>query len=48
MNFSGPMEHATKSYERLAKLLEETAQTLGKTYLKPCDLLKSGKFADMI
>ena len=48
MNFSGPMEHATKNYERLAKLLEETAQTLGKPYLKPCDLLKSGKFADMI
>jgi len=48
MNFSGPMEHATKNYERLAKLLEETAQKLGKPYLKPCDLFKSGKFVDMI
>lgn len=48
MNFSGPMEHATKNYERFSKLLEETAQKLGKPYLKPCDLLKSGKFVDMI
>ncbi|MFX1554364.1 MAG: hypothetical protein ACFFBV_10605, partial [Promethearchaeota archaeon] len=48
MNFPGPMEYATKNYERLAKLLEETAEKLGKSYLKPCDLLKSGKFVDMI
>ena len=48
MNFPGPMEYATKNYERLAKLLEETAEKLGKPYLKPCDLLKSGKFVDMI
>ncbi|MFX0003692.1 MAG: 3-hydroxyacyl-CoA dehydrogenase family protein [Candidatus Hodarchaeota archaeon] len=48
MNFQGPMEYATKNYERLANLLEETAKKLGKTYLKPCDLLKSGKFVDMI
>jgi len=48
MNFPGPMEYATKNYERFSKLLEETAQELGKPYLKPCDLLKSGKFVDMI
>ncbi len=48
MNFPGPMEYATKNYERLVKLLEETAEKLGKPYLKPCDLLKSGKFVDMI
>ncbi|MFX0137906.1 MAG: 3-hydroxyacyl-CoA dehydrogenase family protein [Candidatus Hodarchaeota archaeon] len=48
MNFPGPMEYATKNYEQLAKLLEETAEKLGKPYLKPCDLLKSGKFVDMI
>ena len=48
MNFLGPMEYATKNYERLAKLLEETAEKLGKPYLKPCDLFKSGKFVDMI
>ncbi len=48
MNFPGPMEYATKNYERLVKLLEETAEKLGKSYLKPCDFLKSGKFVDMI
>jgi enoyl-CoA hydratase/3-hydroxyacyl-CoA dehydrogenase len=47
MNFPGPMEYATKNYERFSKLLEETAHKLGKPYLKPCDLLKSGKFVDM-
>jgi len=47
MNFSGPMEIATKNYERLSKLLDETAQSLGKLYLQPCDLFKSGKFVDM-
>ncbi|MFX1570549.1 MAG: 3-hydroxyacyl-CoA dehydrogenase family protein [Promethearchaeota archaeon] len=48
MNFKGPMEYATKNYERLAKLLEDTAEKLGKPYLKPCDLFKSGKFVDMV
>ncbi|MFX0039460.1 MAG: 3-hydroxyacyl-CoA dehydrogenase family protein [Promethearchaeota archaeon] len=48
MNFQGPMENATKNYERLAKLLEETAEKLGKPYLKPCELFKSGKFVDMV
>jgi enoyl-CoA hydratase/3-hydroxyacyl-CoA dehydrogenase len=47
MNFSGPMEYASKNFKRLADLLEETAEKLGKSYLKPCDLLKSGKFVDM-
>ncbi|MFX1380322.1 MAG: 3-hydroxyacyl-CoA dehydrogenase family protein [Promethearchaeota archaeon] len=47
MNFSGPMEYATKNYEKLAKLLEETAEKLDKPYLKPCDLLKSGRFVNM-
>jgi len=47
MNFPGPMEYATKNYKRLAKLLEETAKKLGKPYLEPCDLLKSGKFVDI-
>ncbi len=47
MNFPGPMEYATKNYKHLAKLLEETAEKLGKSYLKPCELFKTGKFADM-
>jgi enoyl-CoA hydratase/3-hydroxyacyl-CoA dehydrogenase len=48
MNFPGPMESATKNYERFASLLQETAEKLGKSYLKPCELLKSGKFVDMV
>jgi enoyl-CoA hydratase/3-hydroxyacyl-CoA dehydrogenase len=48
MNFPGPMEYATKNYERLTKLLEETSEKLNKPYLKPCDLFKSGKFVDMV
>ncbi|MFW9987327.1 MAG: 3-hydroxyacyl-CoA dehydrogenase NAD-binding domain-containing protein [Candidatus Odinarchaeota archaeon] len=48
MNFPGPMEFATKNYERFANLLEETAEKLGKSYLKPNELLKSGKFVDMV
>jgi enoyl-CoA hydratase/3-hydroxyacyl-CoA dehydrogenase len=48
MNFPGPMEYASKNFKRLADLLEETAEKLCKSYLKPCDLLKSGKFVDMM
>jgi enoyl-CoA hydratase/3-hydroxyacyl-CoA dehydrogenase len=48
MNFAGPMEYATKNYEKLVTLLEETAEELGKPYLKPCELLKSGNFVHMI
>jgi len=47
MNFPGPMEYATQNYEQLTKLLEETSEKLGKSYLKPCELFKSGKFIDM-
>jgi hypothetical protein len=47
MNFQGPMEYASKNFKRLSDLLEETAEKLSKAYLKPCDLLKSGKFVDM-
>ena len=47
MNFPGPMEYASKNFKRLADLLEDTAEKLGKSYLKPCDLLKSGKFVNI-
>ncbi len=47
MNFQGPMKYATKNHNQLKKLLEETAKKLGKSYLKPCNLLISGKFIDM-
>ena len=48
MNFPGPMKYATEHYEELSKLLEEYSEKLDKPYLKPCELLKSGKFVDMI
>ena len=48
MNFEGPMKYATEHYEELSKLLEEYSGKLGKSYLKPCELLKSGKFIEMV
>jgi len=48
MNFPGPMKYATEHYEELSKLLEEYAEKLNRSYLKPCELLKSGKFVDMV
>jgi enoyl-CoA hydratase/3-hydroxyacyl-CoA dehydrogenase len=47
MNAPGPFEYGIKNWESLVKLLEETAEKLGKEYLKPCELFKSGKFVDM-
>jgi len=47
MNAPGPFEYGVKNWEGLVKLLEETAEKLGKEYLKPCELFKSGKFVDM-
>ncbi len=48
MNFEGPMKYATEHYEELSKLLEEYSEKLEKPYLKPCELLKSGKFIEML
>ncbi len=48
MNFSGPMKSATKNYKQMAEILEEYSTKLGKPYLKPIKLLKSGKFIDMV
>ncbi|NVM44165.1 MAG: hypothetical protein HWN79_04540 [Candidatus Lokiarchaeota archaeon] len=48
MNFPGPMKFATEHYEEMAKLLEEYSEKLQKPYLKPCELLKTGKFVDMV
>ena len=42
------MKYATEHYEELSKLLEEYSEKLDKPYLKPCELLKSGKFVDMV
>jgi len=48
MNFPGPMQYATTNYKELSQVLEEYSEKLNKSYLKPCDLLKSGKFVDMV
>ena len=47
MNFPGPMQYATTNYKELSSVLEEYSEKLGKSYLKPCEMLKSGKFVDM-
>jgi len=48
MNFPGPMKYATEHYAELSELLKEFSEKLGKPYLKPCELLKTGKFVDMV
>ena len=48
MNFPGPMKSATKNYKQFAALLEEYSEKLQKPYLRPVELLKSGKFIDMV
>ncbi|MFX1510972.1 MAG: 3-hydroxyacyl-CoA dehydrogenase family protein [Promethearchaeota archaeon] len=48
MNFPGPMKFATENFIQLATLLEEYSEKLGKSYLKPVELLKTGKFTDMV
>jgi len=48
MNFPGPMKYATEHYEELSELLDEYSEKLGKPYLKPCELLKTGKFVKMV
>ena len=48
MNFPGPMKYATEHYEELSKLLVEYSEKLKKPYMMPCDLLKTGKFVDMV
>ena len=47
MNFPGPMKSATENYGQMTELLEEYSKKLGKSYLKPVELLKSGKFINM-
>lgn len=47
MNFPGPMQYATTNYKELSNVLEEYSKKLGKSYLKPCEMLKSGKFVGM-
>jgi enoyl-CoA hydratase/3-hydroxyacyl-CoA dehydrogenase len=43
----GPFMAGKRNYQNWSKLLEEIAEKIGKSYLKPCDLMKSGKFIEM-
>jgi enoyl-CoA hydratase/3-hydroxyacyl-CoA dehydrogenase len=43
----GPFSMNKRNYKRLSKKLEEAAKLTGKSYLKPCELMKSGEFLPM-
>jgi enoyl-CoA hydratase/3-hydroxyacyl-CoA dehydrogenase len=47
MDTPGPFKMGKKNYEKWAKLLEDFADESKITYLKPCNLMKSGKFIQM-
>ncbi len=47
MNVPGPFGAGKKNYEAWSALLEKIAEQTGKEYLKPIDLMKSGKFLEM-
>ena len=46
-NRPGVMQDAVVNYERWSQMLEETATKIGKEYLKPCEMLRSGKFREL-
>ena len=43
----GPFSAGKSNYQNWSKLLEKLAEVTGKHYLKPCELMKSGKFLKM-
>ncbi|MEJ2248695.1 MAG: 3-hydroxyacyl-CoA dehydrogenase family protein, partial [Candidatus Lokiarchaeota archaeon] len=45
MNTPGPFKIGKKYFEKWSKKLEEFAEKTGIDYLKPCELMKSGKFS---
>ncbi|MFW9875528.1 MAG: 3-hydroxyacyl-CoA dehydrogenase NAD-binding domain-containing protein [Candidatus Thorarchaeota archaeon] len=47
MNAPGPFEIGIPNWQGLVKLLDGFAEKIGREYLKPCDLFRSGKFVDM-
>ena len=47
MNMPGPFSVGKRHYKEWAQLLENFSETSGLSYLKPCELLKSGKFLEM-
>ncbi len=43
----GPFSAGKHKYEQWSSMLEELATNIGKNYLKPCELMKSGGFLKM-
>ena len=47
MDMPGPFSSGKNNYQKWTKLLEDFVEKSGITYLKPCDLMKSGGFINM-
>ncbi|MFX1296781.1 MAG: 3-hydroxyacyl-CoA dehydrogenase family protein, partial [Promethearchaeota archaeon] len=47
MNTPGPFVAGKNNWEKYVKKLEEFVEKSGKQYLRPCELMKSGKFVNM-
>jgi enoyl-CoA hydratase/3-hydroxyacyl-CoA dehydrogenase len=47
MDMPGPFSSGKNNYQKWTKLLEDFVEKSGITYLKPCDLMKSGGFIKM-
>lgn len=47
MNTPGPFSAGKNNWERYVKKLEEFVEKSGRKYLRPCELMKTGKFVKM-
>ncbi|MFX1337898.1 MAG: 3-hydroxyacyl-CoA dehydrogenase family protein [Promethearchaeota archaeon] len=47
MNTPGPFAAGKNNWERYVKKLEDFVEKSGREYLKPCELMKTGKFVSM-
>ena len=47
MDLPGPFSAGKRNYKNWTYLLEHFVEKSGLTYLKPCELMKSGKFIQM-
>ncbi len=47
MNTPGPFSAGKNNYEKWAQMLDDLVKKTGKTYLTPCDLMRSGDFIKM-
>ncbi|MFX1495084.1 MAG: 3-hydroxyacyl-CoA dehydrogenase NAD-binding domain-containing protein [Promethearchaeota archaeon] len=47
MDLPGPFGPGKRNYVKWTKMLEELSEKTGLTYLRPCDLMKTGEFVKM-